>query len=67
MADLSRLKAASERLEEAEKAAEQALLERNQAIAEALDSGARILEVQMVTGLSGARVSQIRSRLKAKP
>lgn len=66
MADLSRLKAASQRLEEADKAAEQALLERNQAIAEALDSGARILEVQMVTGLSGARVSQIRSRLKAK-
>lgn len=66
MADLSRLKAASERLEEADKAAEQALQERNHAIAEALDNGARILEVQMVTGLSGARVSQIRSRMKAK-
>ena len=66
MADLSILQAATDRLADAEAAVSAAQDARNRAIVDTLDSGARVLEVQMVTGLSGARVSQIRSRLKAK-
>ncbi len=60
MSDLTALRAAVEAHAAAEKAVTEALARRDAEIAAVVDDGARVLDVQIATGLSERRISQIR-------
>lgn len=65
MSALDDLKAAAERLAEAERVLEAAQDARDRAVMEASEQGAKVFDLQAATGLSAARINQIKARQRA--
>lgn len=61
MSELDALREATMRLREAESAVEAAQEARDDALMAATQAGAKVLDIQLATGLSAARVGQIRA------